>query len=839
MAAAMSAEKVYWRRKLPQGFQLFMENLARSVIRQQPEDVLEYAAMYFERKLIERNAALRRLPDVSYLQKLGYKTINKKPTTESDLPKERAAVDSITAEEENKKVESAHAFPERKSLKEQGGVRSDGAVAHRDVSSPVHLQKTAGDDVGGRDTPIGVSEAVASTLKATQEELACETSRLSATEQVEEGDEQDDAHASHEKIMLAESEERIEMKQDLLNEIRESSRSLHKTQTTQETTEDTKEKISAESIDTTEHRKSDRELAQSIEQVVHAEEVSRISIETKRPSVAVVDDTEHILPTDVHKVGETFSTDKTNESISNLGECENIVEAGPVVPVVEAGPVVPVVEAGPVVPVVEAGPAVPVAVPEPNIESQQHVEIESSKHQDLAEEQTPDVQTETEEVGDENQDEHLVESCAVTCSAEALLDEKEDENRESESEPTNIEHERETTSGQSKEAVSRQDVEEREHTKDAASGDLENTVDDSHEEHKEDIGSIEKSDQEAEVHVEETKEQTDGLTQSADEHSEEPAKQTEEMQQAEGTDQHPGETVQADEETQQAEGTEQHNGETSLAEEETQPTEGTDQHPEETAQAEEETQQAEGTDQHPEETAQAEEEIQPTEGIDIDQHPEETAQAEKETQQAEGTDQHPEETAQAEEEMQQAKGTDQEALEPAQAEEETQQEGGADQHAEESTQQTEEISEQKEDTEEPTQTEEVTQQADDTEGQETAEPGEQNNAEEKGAINHTDTSGENPPESNGTSESTLRKDTEIADGTEKTVDQNEAAQEIMSSTEKDNTESSEPVDNHEQGSAHGLGADENVKPGSPDEKQHDSKQEEITQGNTVDVPATD
>jgi len=49
-----SAERVYWRRKLPHGFQFYLEALSRSLIRAHPVDMYEYAAVYLEGKMVER-----------------------------------------------------------------------------------------------------------------------------------------------------------------------------------------------------------------------------------------------------------------------------------------------------------------------------------------------------------------------------------------------------------------------------------------------------------------------------------------------------------------------------------------------------------------------------------------------------------------------------------------------------------------------------------------------------------------------------------------------------------------------------------------------------------------
>ncbi|XP_067656243.1 uncharacterized protein [Haliotis asinina] len=64
------AEKMYWRQKLPLGFQYYLERMSRSIIRGLPDNVYEFAAVYLEEKLVERNAEIQRLPDVTYFDKL-------------------------------------------------------------------------------------------------------------------------------------------------------------------------------------------------------------------------------------------------------------------------------------------------------------------------------------------------------------------------------------------------------------------------------------------------------------------------------------------------------------------------------------------------------------------------------------------------------------------------------------------------------------------------------------------------------------------------------------------------------------------------------------------------
>ncbi|XP_071094909.1 uncharacterized protein [Haliotis cracherodii] len=81
------AEKTYWRNKLPLGFQYYLERMARSIIRGMPENVYEFAAVYLEEKLVERNAEIQRLPDVTYFDRLKKK--HAPPPSEEDDISER------------------------------------------------------------------------------------------------------------------------------------------------------------------------------------------------------------------------------------------------------------------------------------------------------------------------------------------------------------------------------------------------------------------------------------------------------------------------------------------------------------------------------------------------------------------------------------------------------------------------------------------------------------------------------------------------------------------------------------------------------------------------------
>ncbi|XP_053372660.1 uncharacterized protein LOC123560007 [Mercenaria mercenaria] len=65
-----SAERQYWRRKLPAKFQLLLERLGRVIVRENPTNLLEFAAKYLEEKLLEEQAELKALPEHSYLKQL-------------------------------------------------------------------------------------------------------------------------------------------------------------------------------------------------------------------------------------------------------------------------------------------------------------------------------------------------------------------------------------------------------------------------------------------------------------------------------------------------------------------------------------------------------------------------------------------------------------------------------------------------------------------------------------------------------------------------------------------------------------------------------------------------
>ena len=47
-SARANRERHFWRRKLPLGFSLYLERLGRCIVRDQPKDILIYAAQYME-----------------------------------------------------------------------------------------------------------------------------------------------------------------------------------------------------------------------------------------------------------------------------------------------------------------------------------------------------------------------------------------------------------------------------------------------------------------------------------------------------------------------------------------------------------------------------------------------------------------------------------------------------------------------------------------------------------------------------------------------------------------------------------------------------------------------
>lgn len=55
MSVSYAASKL----RVPPGFEHLLEGLAREILREQPKDLLKYAAEYFRKKLQERDGASR------------------------------------------------------------------------------------------------------------------------------------------------------------------------------------------------------------------------------------------------------------------------------------------------------------------------------------------------------------------------------------------------------------------------------------------------------------------------------------------------------------------------------------------------------------------------------------------------------------------------------------------------------------------------------------------------------------------------------------------------------------------------------------------------------------
>ncbi|KAH9509270.1 hypothetical protein Btru_046640 [Bulinus truncatus] len=68
--------KEYWKRRLPFGFQFYLERLAQSIIRHQPENIIKFAALYFEKVYSIKNAEISNLPKESYFVKLFKKNLS-------------------------------------------------------------------------------------------------------------------------------------------------------------------------------------------------------------------------------------------------------------------------------------------------------------------------------------------------------------------------------------------------------------------------------------------------------------------------------------------------------------------------------------------------------------------------------------------------------------------------------------------------------------------------------------------------------------------------------------------------------------------------------------------
>ncbi|XP_025100173.1 uncharacterized protein LOC112567668 isoform X6 [Pomacea canaliculata] len=63
-------DHIYWRKKLPRGFQYYMERLMRGIVRVQPSNIPAFAAVYLEELLAQRNKELENLPQITYLQRI-------------------------------------------------------------------------------------------------------------------------------------------------------------------------------------------------------------------------------------------------------------------------------------------------------------------------------------------------------------------------------------------------------------------------------------------------------------------------------------------------------------------------------------------------------------------------------------------------------------------------------------------------------------------------------------------------------------------------------------------------------------------------------------------------
>lgn len=187
-----------------------MENLGRSIICNKPENILEYAAWYMEKKLNERNAALKNLPNVSYLQKLKQKRFGNKPSraTRRSISKDDAEGELIVKiEETNIMAASAHTLPVTKSETKHSRAKS----VEEFVS--LTLQGTTSDK-SGADTPVEVTNTTAKTLQTNHDKLTNDALRL-ATGENSESMGQEDAHESHEHTLLIESDKHSESEQGL------------------------------------------------------------------------------------------------------------------------------------------------------------------------------------------------------------------------------------------------------------------------------------------------------------------------------------------------------------------------------------------------------------------------------------------------------------------------------------------------------------------------------------------------------------------------------------------------------------------------------------------------
>ncbi|XP_059154268.1 uncharacterized protein LOC131939788 [Physella acuta] len=89
------SEREYWQQKLPSGFQFYLERQARSIIRNQPQNILTFSASYFEELLVSRNAELWKLPTESYFMKLYKKKTNALPWKPNRRKLHRVIAESI------------------------------------------------------------------------------------------------------------------------------------------------------------------------------------------------------------------------------------------------------------------------------------------------------------------------------------------------------------------------------------------------------------------------------------------------------------------------------------------------------------------------------------------------------------------------------------------------------------------------------------------------------------------------------------------------------------------------------------------------------------------------
>ena len=398
----MTMEKAYWRKKLPPGFQFWMENLGRSIVFAQPENIYEHAAKYLEQRLMERNMALSRLPKTSYLQKLAVK--KRENLLDEEAPKDEENEAIIRVDEA--KAESAHTFPRTKSLREQT-VRSEGAVVPRDFPSPVQLQKTDGDE-SGRETPAEVSDAVARTLQATQE-----TSEDVAEGEQMEADSQEDAHESHEQTLLLEFSEQSVL--DRSTASLKGSRSTAADSVGSQSTGGYINSITALEKILVESRAG---LADNPETVPLEKEQSRDLTPTNRESLAATEQCE-APPCDGENqeiaMEHTEQREETRSNTVSNVENETLACDEPT-----SGPLVLRPEAGPLVPVADHDSS----VHEENTDSQNTLpevvqqQTEDGKNEVNATETTSEAVPDYE---DSNEEEQTIEVGAVSTSVEAIV----------------------------------------------------------------------------------------------------------------------------------------------------------------------------------------------------------------------------------------------------------------------------------------------------------------------------------------------------------------------------------------------------------------------------------